>query len=137
MLVSESRFKSMTGKDIADATNEAQAVMQLRVKSRERVDELVVKALAAGGLPLHETNDQGSCMDVVSRTLDRHNWDAFYVDETAIAELVQTAGRAGDKPGRQSQPPSRAMRIASMSSRQGSKLRIGGFGEEGILVTRL
>src|SRR6266516_4244258 len=36
MPVSESRFKSMTGKDIADAAHKAEAVMQLRVESRER-----------------------------------------------------------------------------------------------------
>jgi len=84
MLVSESRFKPMTGKDIADATHEAEAVMQLCVESRERVDELVVKALAAGGLPLHETNDQGFLYGRSFQDRDRHNWDAFYVDETAM-----------------------------------------------------
>ena len=84
MLVSESRFKSMTGKYIADATHQAEAVMQLRVESRERVDELVVKALAAGGRPLHETNDQGFLYGRSFQDLDRHNWDAFYVDETAM-----------------------------------------------------
>jgi uncharacterized protein len=84
MLVSESRFKSITGNDIADATHYAEAIMQLRVESKERVDELVDKALAAGGVPLHETNDQGFLYGRSFQDLDNHNWDAFYVDETAI-----------------------------------------------------
>jgi predicted lactoylglutathione lyase len=91
MLVSESRFKSMTGKDIADATHQAEGVMQLRVESRERVDELVVKALAAGGLPLHETNDQGFLYGRSFQDLDRHSWDAFHVDETAMPSKSRTA----------------------------------------------
>ena len=84
MLVSESRFKLITGKDIADAANHAEAIMQLRVESRQRVDELVDSALAAGGVALHETNDQGFLYGRSFQDLDRHNWDAFYVDETAL-----------------------------------------------------
>jgi uncharacterized protein len=84
MLVSESRFKSITGKGVADATTNAEAIMQLRVESKERVDELVDKALAGGGAPLHETNDQGFLYGRSFQDLDSHNWDAFYVDETAM-----------------------------------------------------
>jgi predicted lactoylglutathione lyase len=84
MLVSESRFKSITGKEIADAAHHAEAIMQLRVESKERVDELVDKALAGGGGPLHETNDQGFLYGRSFQDLDSHNWDAFYVDETAM-----------------------------------------------------
>lgn len=83
MLNSEPRFKSITGKDIVDSTSFAEAILQLRVESRARVDELVDNALAAGGLPLHPTNDQGFLYGRSFQDLDRHNWDVFWVDEAA------------------------------------------------------
>lgn len=84
MLVSEHRFESVTKKGIVDSTSYAEAILQLRVESRERVDELVDKALAAGGVPLHETNDQGFLYGRSFQDLDRHNWDVFWVDEAAL-----------------------------------------------------
>ena len=81
MLLSEPRFRSITGKDIVDSSRTAEAILQLRVESRERVDELVDNALAAGGLPLHEPNDQGSIYGRSFQDLDRHNWDVFWVNE--------------------------------------------------------
>ncbi len=51
-LLSESRFRSITGKDIVDSSRIAEAILQLRVESRERVDELVDNALAADGAQL-------------------------------------------------------------------------------------
>ncbi|MGI8858385.1 MAG: VOC family protein [Thermomicrobiales bacterium] len=58
-LVAASMFKTFTKRAIADASS-AEVALQLRVDSRQRVDELVDKALAAGGQRANEPNDQGS-----------------------------------------------------------------------------
>jgi predicted lactoylglutathione lyase len=50
MLLVESYFTTLTKKGVVDATRSAEAILQLRVESKERVDDLVDKALAVGGL---------------------------------------------------------------------------------------
>jgi predicted lactoylglutathione lyase len=59
MLLVEPFFKSFTQKDIADATTSTETIPPLGVESRRRVDALVDRALAAGGLSSNDTNDQG------------------------------------------------------------------------------
>jgi len=81
MLLSESRFQSITGKVVVDTTRHAEAILQLRVEGRQRVDDLVDRALSAGGLPLHPPNDQAFVYGRSFQDLDRHNWDVFWVDE--------------------------------------------------------
>jgi uncharacterized protein len=58
MLNTEPRFASISNKQVADATTDAEAILQLRVDSRQAVDELVDRALASGGKPIHEPNVQ-------------------------------------------------------------------------------
>ena len=84
MLLSESQFKAISKKDIVDATKSAEAIVQLRVESRQRVDQLVDQALAAGGLPHHEPNDQGFLYGRSFQDLDGHLWDVFSLDQTAL-----------------------------------------------------
>ncbi len=84
MLHTESDFKTITKKNIADAATSAEAVMQIRVESRQQVDLMVDNALAAGGKPIHAPNDMGFLYGRSFLDLDGHNWDGFYVDPTAV-----------------------------------------------------
>jgi len=86
MLLVESFFKSFTKKDIADATKTTEAIVALGVESRERVDELVDKALAAGGLPSNDTNDQGFMYGRSFQDPDGHLWEVFYMDPAAVQQ---------------------------------------------------
>jgi hypothetical protein len=43
---------------VVDPTRHAEAILQPRVEVRQRVDDLVDQALAAGGLPVHPRDDQ-------------------------------------------------------------------------------
>ena len=86
MLVTESLFTSFTKKDLVDATTSAEAILALGVESRQRVDELADKALAAGGQPSSEPNDQGFMYSRGFQDLDGHLWDVFYMDPTAVPE---------------------------------------------------
>jgi len=88
LLVVESFFKTITQqakKSIADATT-SEAILQLGVDSRQQVDALVDKALAAGGQPAREPNDQGFLYGRSFQDLDGHLWDVFYMDLAALHE---------------------------------------------------
>jgi uncharacterized protein len=78
MLNAESRFESISRKQLVNAATDAEAILQLRVDSRAAVDELVDRALAAGGRPIHEPNDQGFVYGRSFQDLDNHNWDVFW-----------------------------------------------------------
>src|SRR3989344_9523568 len=49
MLITEEFFKTFTKKDIADAAKTTETLLAIALESRAQVDELVKKAVAAGG----------------------------------------------------------------------------------------
>ena len=83
MLHTESGFRALSRKNLVDARRSAEVMVQLRVEDRQRVDELVDRALAAGGLPHHEPNDQGFLYGRSFQDLDGHLWDVFFIDVPA------------------------------------------------------
>ena len=78
-LVAGSRFKAITKREIPDTSATCEAIMQLQVENRSRVDELAAKAFAAGALPANDPNDQGFLYGRSFRDLDGHHWDVFCV----------------------------------------------------------
>lgn len=86
MLLTEPFFKNFTKKDIVDATTSTEAILALGVDSRQRVDELVDKALKAGGAPGHYTSDEGFMYGRSFQDLDGHLWEVLYMDPTAVQE---------------------------------------------------
>jgi uncharacterized protein len=84
LLLAEAYFKTITKKAIPDATTSTETILQLRVDGRQRVDELVDTALAAGGRPANEPNDQGFLYGRSFHDPDGHYWDVFYVDPAAL-----------------------------------------------------
>jgi len=80
VLVTDSHFKTITKKETPDTAATCEAIMQLQVESRHRVDELADKALVSGALPANEPNDQGFLYGRSFRDLDGHQWDVFYID---------------------------------------------------------
>lgn len=83
MLVDHDKFQHITGRDIVDTRTAAEVVLQLRLDSREHVDELVDSAIAAGARTAKPTNDQGFLYGRSFVDLDGHIWDAFHVDLTS------------------------------------------------------
>ncbi len=55
MLLTEEKFKTFTPKQICDATKGTEVLVCLSIDSREKVDEMVRKAVAAGGSTLQRT----------------------------------------------------------------------------------
>jgi predicted lactoylglutathione lyase len=87
MLAAEPFFKGfITPQDIADTTRSREVIVGLSTESREQVDDLADKALAAGGEAIGEPEDQGFMYMRGFRDLDGHQWSFLYMDMTAIPE---------------------------------------------------
>ncbi|CAM4208699.1 VOC family protein [Paenibacillus alkaliterrae] len=84
MLLVEDYFKTFTKKDIVDATKSTEVIVALSTDSREKVDELVNKALTAGGKPSKEPIDHGFMYGWSFQDIDGHLWELFYMDESAV-----------------------------------------------------
>lgn len=84
MLLVETFFKTFTQKDVCDATSHAEAIIALSAESRDGVDELVDKALAAGGKPAKETMDSGGMYGRSFQDVDGHNWEVMYMEPSAL-----------------------------------------------------
>jgi predicted lactoylglutathione lyase len=80
LLVVEPHFSAITKKEIPDTATSSEAILQLQVDSRKRVDELADKAFAAGALAANEPNDQGVLYGRSFCNPDGHHWDVFCID---------------------------------------------------------
>lgn len=86
MLLTEPFFKTFIKKDIADAHKTTEVINCLSVESRAKVDELVAKAIEAGGKIPSESQDHGWMYQHGFEDLDGHLWELMYGDESAIPE---------------------------------------------------
>lgn len=82
MLLAESYFSTLTQKPIIDARIGTEALLSISVDSREEVDTLVAKAIAAGGSAPGEAEDHGFMYDHGFEDLDHHQWGVFWMDES-------------------------------------------------------
>jgi predicted lactoylglutathione lyase len=86
MLLTEEKFKTFTPKKICDATKSTEVLLALSVEDRANVDELLRKAVAAGGSTYNNPQDHGFMYQHGFQDLDGHIWEIFYMDPTAIAK---------------------------------------------------
>ena len=86
MLLVEPFFQSFTTKDIADSRASTEAIVALAVESRQRVDDIVDKALASGGLPANDTSDQGFMYARSFQDVDGHLWEVLHMDPAAVRQ---------------------------------------------------
>ncbi len=84
MLLVEKFFKTFTKKEICDATKSTEVILALSADSREKVDEMVGKAIEAGGTTYSEPQDHGWMYQKSFQDLDGHQWEIIYMDMNAI-----------------------------------------------------
>jgi uncharacterized protein len=84
MLIAEDRFKDFTKKTIADAHATTEVLVALSAESREEVDDLVARALAAGGAPANDPLEDGFMYGWSFEDPDGHIWELIYMDEEAL-----------------------------------------------------
>ncbi|MBC7972745.1 MAG: VOC family protein [Verrucomicrobia bacterium] len=85
MLLTEDRFKTFTPKAICDATKSTEVLVCLSSESREAVDTMVHKAVAAGGSTYNQPQDHGFMYAHGFQDLDGHIWELIYMEPNAIA----------------------------------------------------
>ncbi len=79
MLLMENFFKTFTGKTIANAHEVTEVLTCLSCESREEVDGLVAKAVAAGGKAPRVPQDHGFMYAHGFEDLDGHIWELAYM----------------------------------------------------------
>jgi len=84
MMLSKQRYADFTKKQIADSTKTSEVLLCLSAESREKVDELVDGALAAGGTATGETQDHGFMYGRAFDDPDGHTWEVMWMDPAAV-----------------------------------------------------
>ena len=84
MMLSKQRYADFTKKQIADATKTSEVLLCLSAESREKVDELVDGAIAAGGSATGDTQDQGFMYGRAFDDPDGHTWEVMWMDPAAV-----------------------------------------------------
>jgi len=77
MLLAKPFFQGFTPKPVADAHQSAQVLLALQCDSRAEVDDLVARALAAGGSSSPQPEDLGFMYSHDFTDLDGHGWGPF------------------------------------------------------------
>ncbi|MBP9750411.1 MAG: hypothetical protein KBC95_01045 [Candidatus Peribacteraceae bacterium] len=80
MMTTPEKFQEISPKPIADATKSCQVLLSLTCESREALDALVAKAVAAGGTKAHEPEDYGFMYQCGFYDLDGHGWGLTWMD---------------------------------------------------------
>jgi predicted lactoylglutathione lyase len=85
MLLTKERFTGFSKRPVGDPRRETNALFALSVNSREEVDAMVGKAVAAGGSHAVDAQDHGFMYGWSFYDLDGHHWEVFWMDPAAIA----------------------------------------------------
>jgi uncharacterized protein len=78
MLTTESFFQSLIDKPVANAKDANELVICLSCESREEVDSLIARAVAAGGRTPHPPEDHGFMYDQGFEDIDGHLWNLVW-----------------------------------------------------------
>ncbi len=86
MLITEPFFKTFTKKEISDAKNTTEVLIAIDVESKDKVKEMVSKAVEAGGSTYMDPKDHGWMFYHSFADLDGHQWEVMYMDESKIPQ---------------------------------------------------
>jgi predicted lactoylglutathione lyase len=81
MLLKEDRFRDFINGDIADATRTTEVLNCISADSRDEVDGLVEKAIAAGGKPWRPALEEGPMYAGSFQDLDGHVWEVLHMEQ--------------------------------------------------------
>lgn len=79
MLLVEPFFAGFTDKRIVDATREVEVLNCLSCESREELEQLVQRAVAAGGTVRAPLKDHGFMVQHAFDDIDGHTWELVYM----------------------------------------------------------
>ncbi|TDQ46616.1 VOC family protein [Actinorugispora endophytica] len=85
MLLVEDYFRTFTKKELCDATTRTEAILALSAGSREEVDDMVGRALSAGGKASNDPMDEGGMYGWGFQDPDGHLWEVVSMGESETA----------------------------------------------------
>ena len=88
MLLVEEFYKTFTDKEICDSKTTSEALISISLESREKVNEMINKAVKAGGTDYKREQDYGWMYQKTFLDPDGHHWEVFYMDESQIPEQM-------------------------------------------------
>jgi len=84
MLLVEEFFKTFTKKEICNTSKNIEAIIALSAESRENVDEMIYKAIEAGGIEPRKPQDHGWMYDRAFEDIDGHLWEITYMNKSSL-----------------------------------------------------
>ena len=84
MLLVEPFFRTFTTREVCDTTSHTEALLSFSCASRAEVDDIVKRAVAAGGNQVNSPQDHGFMYDWSFSDLDGHGWGVLWMDPAAI-----------------------------------------------------
>jgi predicted lactoylglutathione lyase len=84
MLLTEPFFKTFTKNQLCDTSRATEGLFALSCGSRAEVDDMVKKAVAAGGKQAMEPMDHGFMYGWSFYDPDGHHWEVHWMDPKAI-----------------------------------------------------
>ena len=83
MLLTEAKFREFTPKPLCDATQSTEVLICLSCESPAQVDDLVRRAIMAGGTTYADPKDYGFMYGYGFQDLDGHIWELIYMEPEA------------------------------------------------------
>lgn len=80
MLISDKRWPEFTKNKICDTSTHTETLLALSCDSRAEVDDLVKRAIDAGGRPAMDPMDHGFMYGWSFYDLDGHHWEVFWMN---------------------------------------------------------
>lgn len=84
MLLTKERFADFSKAPLGDPRTATSALYAISVNSREEVDEMVEKAVAAGGSYAVEAQDHGFMYGWSFKDPDGYHWEVFWMDPSTV-----------------------------------------------------
>lgn len=84
MLLSEPFFRGFTKLEPCDTSRATEAMIALSCTSREEVDQMVRRAIDAGGRHAMDPMDHGFMYNWSFYDLDGHHWEVLWMDPKAV-----------------------------------------------------
>lgn len=91
MLLSRPFFETFTKRQVCDTRTHTEALLALSCESRAEVDEIVRKAIDAGGSHAMDPQDHGFMYGWSFYDVDGHHWEVVWMDPKALTEPPPTA----------------------------------------------
>jgi predicted lactoylglutathione lyase len=82
MALTHAKFREFTPKEICDTRTTTEVLICLSCDSREKVDDLVRRAISAGGSTTAEPKDYGFMYQNCFQDPDGHQWELFHMSGT-------------------------------------------------------